>query len=397
MTAQPQVAPLLENGHEIGGCRIERFVDAGGMGQVFQARHISLDKLVAVKILPPIWSKPENIERFLQEARIACRIEHRNVVRIFDVGRDGGLYYIVMQYVDGPDLKKWVDERGGLAPWREAVRIGRAAAQGLAAIHRHRLVHRDVKPRNIMVAQDGRVLLMDFGLVRAEGESDLTRTGEMVGTPVYMSPEQSRGDPLDGRSDVFSLGSTMYFLLAGVPPYTGTITEVVTCIGRGQPPPPLERVNPLVPREVAEAIARAMAPLPAQRFSSADEMAHVLEGLLKGSGSRADETLDETTAVHRGLLDTQPLVPAEVVMERGLSPALASAGAIPPELPSVLPSAHAPCASSVAGPRLFDPSRISRRRASGAWSYLEENPWLLMIGTGLAVLILVALLTRFVG
>ena len=147
------------------------------------------------------------------------------MVVIHDVGEEGGLYFIVMQYVAGKNLTELVQSHGGPLPWRSAVRIIQLAASGLHAVHSTGLVHRNVKPSNIMLAESSRVVLMDFGLVREEKESSLTRTGQLVGTPAYMSPEQCRGKPLDRRSDIFSLGSTLYYLLSGASPSRARSTK----------------------------------------------------------------------------------------------------------------------------------------------------------------------------
>jgi serine/threonine protein kinase len=164
----------LRDGQVVRGCRIIRFIDRGGMGEVYLAEHLALQKPVALKILPPDLDSREHIDRFLREARVCSRIEHPNVVVIHDVGEEHGLYYIVMQYVLGKNLVQLLRAQGGPLPWRSAARIIQLAAQGLHAVHSQGLVHRDVKPSNIMLASDSRVLLMDFGLVHEDRESGWT-------------------------------------------------------------------------------------------------------------------------------------------------------------------------------------------------------------------------------
>lgn len=290
-------------GQDIGGCRIVQHVGTGGMGQVFLAQHLALQKPVAVKILPPDWGHPQAVERFIREARTCSRIEHPNVVTIHDAGSARGLHYIVMQYVDGRNLSQLVEEVHGPLPWRAACRLIRETAKGLAAVHRQNLIHRDVKPHNIMLSSDGRVLLMDFGLVHDDAEAPQRRAATVVGTPSYMSPEQVTARQMDHRSDLFSLGTTFYFVLTGVPPYRGDTRRMMQAIGSGAAPRPVHEVNPSVPQEVSVLVARAMAFAPEDRIQNAQAMVHMLQQLLKqsdkgpedGSGTRRrnDEDLME--------------------------------------------------------------------------------------------------------
>jgi serine/threonine-protein kinase len=218
-----QKPQILVAGQLIGGCRIVQPLGRGGMGEVYLAEHLALQKPVAVKILPPDRGARDHVARFLKEARMCSRIEHPNVVTIYDVGEQDGLHYIIMQYVQGKTLAELVQAQGGPLPWRSALRLVQLAAKGLQAVHDHGLIHRDVKPSNIMLSADSRVLLMDFGLVREEIDPNTTDPSLIAGTPAYMSPEQCEGRPLDRRSDVFSLGSTLYCLLTGHSPFQGTV------------------------------------------------------------------------------------------------------------------------------------------------------------------------------
>jgi serine/threonine protein kinase len=246
------------------------------MGEVYLAEHLSLKKQVAVKVLPPDLVSRDSVERFIKEARTCSRIEHPNVVVIYDVGQHAGLYYIVMQYVLGQNLTEVAQQYGGRLPWRSALRVCQLAARGLHAVHSQGLVHRDVKPSNIMLSRDSRVLLMDFGLVREEGDSGLTQTGQMVGTPSFMSPEQCRGETLDRRSDIYSLGCTLYGLLAGAPPFSGTLQEVLAKIASGASARPLRQIVGGLPEEVSQAVSKAMAPRRMDRFPTAEAMAKEL-------------------------------------------------------------------------------------------------------------------------
>jgi serine/threonine protein kinase len=175
MAKTPQVAPSLLPGQQIGGCRIDRMIGSGGMGEVYLADHLRLQRRVAVKTLRSDALSKERIARFVKEARTCARIDHPNVVTIHDVDQQAGLHFIVMQYVEGKDLDQLLKEQGGPLPWKSALRLIRLAAKGLHAVHQRGLVHRDIKPSNIMLSRDSRVLLMDFGLAREESHSDLTQ------------------------------------------------------------------------------------------------------------------------------------------------------------------------------------------------------------------------------
>ena len=261
--------------------RLRRSAGAEEWGEVYLAKQHGLERPVAVKILPPGSGSSEAIDLFLREARAASHIDHPNVVTIHSVGEQAGLYYIVMQWVHGKNLAELVQEHRGPLPWKSAVRIVQLAATGLHAVNSHRLVHRDIKPSNIMLSTKSRVLLMDFGLVHEE--ADLTRTpdSKLAGTPPYMSPEQCRGEGLDGRSDIFSLGSTLYFLLTAKPPYRGTAGSILGQIASGKKPHPIAQFNPAVHEDVAAVVAKAMSPEIDDRYPTAAVMAKQLRDVLR--------------------------------------------------------------------------------------------------------------------
>jgi formylglycine-generating enzyme required for sulfatase activity/tRNA A-37 threonylcarbamoyl transferase component Bud32 len=290
-----QLPTLIAAGRTLGGCRVERLLGRGGMAEVYLARHLALDKPVALKILPPSRLEPRTVERFFKEARVAAQIEHPNVVTIYDVGEQDGHYYIVMQYVEGKNLSELLEVQGGPLPWRTALAVVRQAGKGLAAVHARGLVHRDIKPANIMVAQARRVLLMDFGLVREETQSDLTQTGAIVGTPAFMSPEQCRGENVDKRSDVFSLGATLYSLLTARLPYQGPAHSVMSQIASGAIPTPVHELNRYVPLQVGELVAKMMAYRPAQRMPDADVVVQEIARCLELAEPPHQEAVDTTT------------------------------------------------------------------------------------------------------
>jgi serine/threonine-protein kinase len=334
---------LLYPGQLIAGCRVTGFLGAGAMGQVYQCEHLRLEKPVALKILPTI--DQGSIKRFLREAQLAAKIEHPNVLTIFDVGQDPAtkLYYILMQYIAGKNLAELVKQQRGPLGLRLALQLVRGAAQGAAAVHAKGLIHRDIKPANIMYAEaDRRVKLMDFGLVREVAPTDPTGSLGPVGTPVYMSPEQCRGAAdLDARSDLVALGGTLYFLLTGRLPYTSTtptkhiVVDVMDQIVSGRTPPPVHALNPTVPPSVSQLVARAMAPARADRFADARAMVAAIDRVLRTAGPSAptvsrtrveqSDVASQTAVIHDLELvieDTPSLV------ERIPKPWLAAAGGV---------------------------------------------------------------------
>jgi serine/threonine protein kinase len=291
MTGMNHGPPALPVGRVIGGCRILQLLGRGGMGEVYLAEHLALQKNVALKILLPDMHTKEHVARFLKEARICSRIEHPNVVVIHDVGAQDGLHYIVMQYVQGKNLAELIWDRGGPLPWRSALRLIQLAAKGLHAVHQQGLVHRDIKPENIMLSVKLQVLLMDFGLVREEMDLSSVLSGYVMGTPAFMSPEQCQGQPLDRRSDIYSLGSTLYCLLTGKIPFQGeTHREVFAQIVSGRQPPPIQQFNPLSPPQVSDLLRRLMSLSPEDRPPDALALAGELRALIR------TEQLAETAA-----------------------------------------------------------------------------------------------------
>ncbi len=205
----------------------------GGMGAVYKARDRELDKLLALKVIrPELAGHPDILRRFKQELILARQVTHKNVIRIFDLGMSGGCKFITMDYIEGRDLKSILVERGKL-PSEEAVSIVQQVCRGLEAAHTEGVVHRDLKPQNIMLDASGRVWVMDFGLARSMEMAGMTRTGALMGTPDYMSPEQARAEKVDARSDLFSLGIIFYEMLTGVLPFQAD-TMMATLLKRVQ-------------------------------------------------------------------------------------------------------------------------------------------------------------------
>ncbi len=279
---EPTFAPPKHAGEvgTFGRYRVLKKLGQGGMGAVYLAYDGALERKVALKVmLPRLAADAEARERFLREARSAAKVKSDHVVTIFDVGEAGGTPFIAMEYLLGYTLDKYLDVAGEL-PLAQVLRVGRETAQGLAAAHYLGLIHRDIKPENLWLeAPEGRVKLLDFGLARATNDTRLTHDGTMVGTPAYMSPEQARGRAVDYRSDLFSLGVILYWLATGRMPFTGPDTMAILSSLALDTPTPAAELNPQLPAVLAAIIDRLLAKKPADRFSSAADLADALRAV----------------------------------------------------------------------------------------------------------------------
>ena len=258
---------------------LERELGRGGMAIVYLARDLRHDRPVALKVLLPSLAQSLGAERFLREIRTAARLQHPHILSVHDSGEADGQLWFTMPYVEGETLRQRLRREGQLS-LPDALRIAREVADGLDFAHRHGVVHRDVKPENILLS-DGHALVADFGISRAlageESGEALTETGVSVGTPAYMSPEQAAGQPVDARTDVYALGAVLYEMLAGEPPFTGPTPQAVIAKRFHTDAVPLRAVRPSVPEHVERAVARALARVSMDRFASAAELAHALE------------------------------------------------------------------------------------------------------------------------
>jgi hypothetical protein len=278
------VAPPQQPGElgRLGQFAIRRLLGRGGMGAVFEAEDPALERRVALKVMrPAVAAHPEAKARFLREARAAAALQHDHIVPVFHVGEHNGVPFMVMPLLAGESLEDRLRREAPLAA-AEVARVGREAAAGLAAAHAAGLVHRDVKPANLWLeAPAGRVKVLDFGLARVAdvGGGGLTQTGAVLGTPSYMSPEQADGRPVDGRSDLFSLGCVLYRLATGEPPFPGTtLTAVLRAVAEHHPPPPRDR-RPDLPAALSDLIERLLAKDPDRRPASARAVADELQSL----------------------------------------------------------------------------------------------------------------------
>jgi serine/threonine-protein kinase len=252
---------------------IHRELAQGGMAEVYLAHDRLLDRPVALKALFPEFARePSFVERFRREAQAAANLNHPNVVAIYDWGQETGTYFLVMEYVEGRSLRDVVRSDGPLDP-NLAADIAAETAGALAAAHRAGLVHRDVKPGNVLLTRSGSVKVTDFGIIARPGAADgLTQTGSVMGTATYFSPEQAQGFPVDGRSDIYSLGVVLYEMVTGVAPFAGDSPVTVAYKHVREEPVPPSRRNPSVPPALEQIILTAMAKDPDLRYQSADDL-----------------------------------------------------------------------------------------------------------------------------
>jgi serine/threonine protein kinase/tetratricopeptide (TPR) repeat protein len=281
------VGSVVANRYEI-----RKLLGEGGMGAVYQAADRELDRLVALKVIrPELAGNTEILQRFKQELILARQITHRNVIRIFDLGVTDELKFITMEFVEGRDLHSILQEKK-LSP-EESVKIIRQVCEALAVAHAEQVVHRDLKPHNIMLDETGRACVMDFGLARSLEGRGLTQTGAFMGTPAYMSPEQATAVKVDGRSDIFALGIIFYEMLTGEVPYQAdTVLGSLLMRTQGPPPPPL-KLNASIPKPLNDITLNCLAVDPANRYQNVGEMIADLDAYLgvTPSGGKGKSTI----------------------------------------------------------------------------------------------------------
>ena len=257
---------------------IERELGRGGMATVYLAHDLRHDRPVALKILLPELAVTLGPERFQREIHFAARLQHPHILTVLDSGEAAGQLWFTMPFVEGESLRERLRRERQL-PVDDALRIASEAARALDYAHQHGVVHRDIKPENILLTRDGSTLVADFGIARALDVDDrLTQTGLAIGTPAYMSPEQAAGDKgVDGRTDLYSLASVLYEMLAGEPPFTGPTAQSIAAKRFTEPAPSVRSMRASVPESVDRAIRKALAPVAADRFSSAAQFAQALQ------------------------------------------------------------------------------------------------------------------------
>jgi eukaryotic-like serine/threonine-protein kinase len=347
-----------------GRYRLEAKLGSGGMSTVYLARDETLERRVAVKVMHREMSdQPDQIERFRREARAVAQLSHPNVVAVIDAGEDGGYPYIVFEYVEGETLKQRIDRMGEL-PVGEATAYAIEIGRGLAAAHARRMVHRDVKPQNVLIDPEGRAKVTDFGIARTLEADGLTKTGRVLGTTDYVSPEQAMGHGVDARSDIYSLGVLLYEMLTGdVPFHAETVVGVAMKHVHAEIPDVRTR-RPQVSNALAAVVERATTKEPARRYASMAAMLSDLEGALEVEVARSGSAQSQATNVldaipgRRRLLTSRRASAAGVVLVLAAVVAalliVALTGDTHKNAPSnAAASSGAPIA--LAGARSFDP------------------------------------------
>src|SRR5271165_3101518 len=288
---EPVTAPrVFSNRYEL-----THLIARGGMAQVYRARDRLLDRPVALKVLFPELSVDRSfIERFKREAQAAAKLSHPNIVPVFDWGEDAGTYFIVMEFIDGRPLSSILRSAGPLSAERTAD-IGAHVAAALGYAHKHLVVHRDVKPGNVLITDEGQVKVTDFGIARAiNTEESLTQTGAVMGTATYFSPEQAEGVGVDARSDIYSLGVVLFEMVTGRPPFLGdTPVAVASKHVRDHPPAPRE-INPTIPPTFEAIILKCLAKDPNYRYATAEDLR---ADLLRFNEGRSVLAATEATAM----------------------------------------------------------------------------------------------------
>src|ERR671925_861396 len=281
-----------------GRYRIVRKLGSGGMANVYLAEDEELGRRVAIKVLNERHANDDSfIERFRREAKNAAGLSHPNIVSIYDRGEAEGTYYIAMEYLDGRSLKELIVGRGP-APVKTAIDYARQILAAVGFAHRHGIVHRDIKPHNVVVDADGRLKVTDFGIARS-GASQMTEVGSIIGTAQYLSPEQARGAPVDQRSDVYSVGIVLYEMLTGKVPFTGDTPLEIAMKHLSEVPVPPSELRDDVPDDLDLVVLRALAKDPEDRYQSAEEMDADLARVAKGL-SVSPETEEAATTVLAG-------------------------------------------------------------------------------------------------
>jgi serine/threonine protein kinase len=277
---------------------LEELVGSGGMSSVYRANDSLLERHVALKVMhEQLLSEGDHVERFRREARLAAQLSHPNIVTVIDRGEQEGRQFIVFEYVEGENLKALVEREAPL-PERDAVELALQVADGLSFAHANGLVHRDVKPQNVLLTEDGRAKVTDFGIARSiDVHQGLTQTGTVMGTSDYISPEQARGGPVDACSDIYSLGAVLYELLTGEVPFQGDNFVSVALRHINEPPPSVRERRPELSPRIDAAIRKAMAKDPDDRFETMEAFAAELRAALTEPDGASAGPLDQTLVV----------------------------------------------------------------------------------------------------
>jgi serine/threonine protein kinase len=281
-TADPAAAVT---GRKLGKYQLSSLLGKGGMGEVYKGFDPLVERYVAIKVLPAsLTSNATALQRFLAEARASGKLIHPHAVALYEIGEQDGSYYLVMEFVAGGSIAGMIAKRGRI-PWQQAALLGSQLCRGLAAAHQVGLIHRDIKPDNLLCSAEDCCKITDFGLAKAtetsEGSSlNMTKPGDLLGTPYYMSPEQFNGSQVDLRSDIYSAGGTIYHMLTGSPPYHESTNIIQVMYAHcNNPPPDPRKLAPEVPQALVDILTKAMAKNPQDRYASANEMADCLTAI----------------------------------------------------------------------------------------------------------------------
>ena len=306
---------------QLGRYEVLEELGHGAMGTVYRARDPKIERVVAIKTVRVIGTTPEQEteyrRRFFREAQAAGKLSHPGIVTIYDVGEDEATQtpYIVMEYVEGNTLESLLTDPGLEPPSLTAsLELIKQVAEALDYAHTYSIVHRDIKPANIMITAESRAKITDFGIAKLT-QSEFTVPGQILGTPAYLSPEQLKGIPIDGRSDLFALGVILYWMLTGQKPFAGdtsTVLYKVAC----EDPPPVTQLNPALPPELDRVVSGALAKDPASRYQRGKELADDLDDLLHGRAPRRASGVLPPTVLERTLVEPRPAVPVEKRVEK---------------------------------------------------------------------------------
>jgi hypothetical protein len=293
--------------------RLEEKVGSGGMSSVYRAFDPTLERSVAIKLMHrDISDDPDQLERFRREARAVARLNHPHVVTVIDAGEDDGAPYIVFEYVEGETLKERIRRLGRL-PVSEAVAYAIEIGRALESAHANKLVHRDVKPQNVLIDRDGRAKVTDFGIARSMEAHGLTATGRVLGTTDYVSPEQALGHEVAEQSDIYSLGIVLYEMLTSEVPFKADTQVAVAMKHVREPLPDVQRRRPEISSALAAVVERATAKETDNRYASVEELVHALEEVLAIEAARTGQATGEATTVLQGLSDdTADFAPARL-------------------------------------------------------------------------------------
>jgi eukaryotic-like serine/threonine-protein kinase len=319
-------APGVLTGTVLSGrYRLESKLGSGGMSTVYLARDETLERWVAAKVLHrEISDQPDQIERFRREARAVAQVSHPNVVAVIDAGEDGGRPYIVFEYVDGQTLKQCIDEHDRGLPLDEATAYAIEVGRGLAAAHARRLIHRDVKPQNVLIDADGRAKVTDFGIARELEQDGLTKTGRVLGTTDYVSPEQAMGQPVDARSDIYSLGILLWEMLTGEVPFKADNLVGVAMKHVNEKVPDVQKRRRDASSALAAVVERATEKKPEKRYQDMNAMLADLESALEVEVARAGHATGEATTVLDSVSGRQRLLTSRRVSIAGILLVLAA-------------------------------------------------------------------------